>query len=107
MAEKKEKKIGPKARAEMTNEEPKTKKTEKKSEKPQHKTTVIEHHGRGKGHTVRHSPGTPQEESYAAPDLNAVSAGLQQNVGESDQGDQEAPPQVPPQAPPTAPPPQM
>jgi hypothetical protein len=92
MAEKakEKKKVGPKASAEMTKEEPKSKaapKSEKMDDKSKdapkrHRITHIEHHPGG-GHTVRHSPGEKNEVSYAAPDLNAVGAGMQQNVGEA------------------------
>lgn len=98
MAEKKEKKVGPKTHAAMTTEEPKNKKTEKKSEK-HHRMTHIESHGKDRGFTVRHSPGEEDEVSYAAPDLNSVNAGLQQNLGETSE-----PEMAPPS--PTAPPPQ-
>jgi hypothetical protein len=64
----------------------------KKEEKPaakeevQHKVTKVEHHfgsdGKPKGHTVRHSPDTPDEVSYAAPDLDGVHDGLEEHLGE-------------------------
>lgn len=97
MAEEKEKKpakVGPKATAAMTKDEPKKEKPakapEKKSEKKDSKkkkkhkfgVTHIEHHTDG-SHTVRHVPEDGgQEMSYASPDLNGVKAGLDQNLGE-------------------------
>lgn len=91
--EKKVAKVGPKATAAMTKDEPKEKPAkapEKKSEKKDSKkkkkhgfgATHIEHHTDG-SHTVRHVPEDGgQEVSYAAPDLNGVKAGLDQNLGE-------------------------
>lgn len=88
----KEKKIGPKAKAALTKDEPK--KSEHKSEgKKHHRMTHLESHGKGRGFTVRHSPGEKDEVSYAAPDLNSVNAGLQQNLGET--AEPEAPPAQP------------
>src|SRR5579863_10345296 len=59
-------------------------KSEAKSSKgkKKHKHTMIEHHDDG-SHTVRHAPvGGGDEVSYAAPDLDAVKAGLDKNVGD-------------------------
>lgn len=96
--DKKEKKVGPKTHAAMTKDEPKEKKSDtsgkKDGGKVRHKITHIEHHGPGKGHTVRHSPGEAQEVSYAAPDLNSVNAGMQQNVSDVEDTNQ-APPAAP------------
>lgn len=122
MAEEKEKKpakVGPKATAAMTKDEPKKEKPakapEKKSEKKDSKkkkkhkfgVTHIEHHTDG-SHTVRHVPEDGgQEMSYASPDLNGVKAGLDQNLGEpeGDEGTPAAAPAPAPAAP--APNPQM
>lgn len=97
MAEDKAKKVSPKSV--MTKEKPAAKKESEKKDgkekhgKHKHKTTLVEHHGAGGGHTVRHSPGDKENEvSYAAPDLATVNAGMQQNVGdEAPQGAEPAP----------------
>jgi hypothetical protein len=63
----------------------------KETEKPKakegvrHKTTKVEHHfdsdGKSKGHTVRHSPDTPEEVSYTSPDLDGVHDGMEEHLG--------------------------
>lgn len=79
------------AEAAEEKSEPKDSKKEEKSEKKpagkhRHKTTMIEHHANG-SHTVRHIPhpsqdGSPtQEISYAAPDMDALHAGMDENLG--------------------------
>jgi hypothetical protein len=56
--------------------------THKDKKKKHYKETRIEHHHDG-SHTVRHTPadGDGDELSYAAPDMAAVHAGLDNNVG--------------------------
>lgn len=95
----------------MTKDEPKkpvAKDSSGKSEKSAGKKkkthkfhhTMVEHHSDG-SHTVRHVPeGGGQEVSYAAPDLNGVTAGLQQNLGG---GQAEPPASAPTPAPAPAP----
>lgn len=80
---KKEKESGSKESKEK--KEPSAKK-ESKGKKVQHKHTHIEHHydanGKPTGHTVRHTPVEGgQEVSYAAPDLDGVHDGLEENIG--------------------------
>jgi hypothetical protein len=62
------------------------KEPEKTKKKLKHKKTVIESHfgsdGQSKGHTVRHSPDSPEEVSYTAADLNGVKDGLEEHLGE-------------------------
>lgn len=100
--EKKVAKVGPKATAAMTKDEPKEKSAkapEKKSEKKDSKkkkkhgfsATHIEHHDDGSD-TVRHIPEDGGKEvSYATPDLNGTVSGLNQNLG----GAEEAPVEPP------------
>lgn len=48
--------------------------------------TTIDHHTDGKSHTVKHMPaGGGQVESYSAADLAGVHAGLDKNLGETDE----------------------
>lgn len=76
-----------------------TKSDKKHSGKHRHKMTHIEHHADG-SHTVRHEPmpnddGSPNPQvSYAAPDMNALHAGLDQNLG----AEGAPPPAAPPPA---------
>jgi hypothetical protein len=60
---------------------------EKPKKKKQHKKTVIESHfdseGKPKGHTIRHSPDSPDEVSYTAADLDGVKNGLQEHLGDA------------------------
>src|SRR5579859_4150278 len=107
--EKKEKKtkVGPKAAAAMTKDEPKKEtpakepakksaKSDKKKKKHGFAATHIEHHTDG-SHTVRHVPDDGgQETSYASPDLNGVKAGLDQNLGGGEAAGGAEPPVEPP-----------
>lgn len=58
----------------------------KEPEKPwvgkpvKHKRTTIDSHTNG-SHTVKHSPDTPEEVSYAAPDMDSLMGGLKENLG--------------------------
>jgi hypothetical protein len=62
-----------------------------KNKKINHKKTVVEHHfnadGQSKGHTIRHSPDTPDEVSYTAANLDGVNSGMKEHIG--DAGDEE------------------
>jgi hypothetical protein len=67
---------------------PEAKKSDKIGQKKKHKHTNIEHHDDG-SHTVRHTPvGGGEETSYAAPDLDAVHDGLEQHVGNPNDGEE-------------------
>lgn len=79
---KKEEKAPPSPIDLLSGEEKKEPK--KSGKKHKHKITHIESHTHG-GHTVRHSPGTPEEVSYSAPDLDAVHDGLEEHLGEPNQ----------------------
>lgn len=86
---------------EAAEEKAEPKKSEKKSDKKSDKKksgkghfhkTEIEHHKNG-SHTVRHIPhpstdGTPMEDtSYAAPDMDALHSGMEENLGEPAPGE--------------------
>jgi len=63
-----------------------------KKKKHRMKSTHIDHHPDG-SHTVRHTPMEGGEEvSYAKPDLDGVHDGLEEHVGEPNEGEEQAEP---------------
>lgn len=79
MKKKKEEEAPPSPVLDMLGGEKKS--VKKPGKKHRHKRTIIDHHSNG-SHTVRHSPDTPEEVSYAAPDLDGVHDGMEEHVGE-------------------------
>lgn len=74
--------------AEKTETKPAAKKEEKKKTRYRH--THIEHHSDG-SHTVRHVPTEGGEEmSYSKPDLDGVHDGLEEHVGDANEGEEMA-----------------
>ena len=75
------------------------------SKKKKHRHTHIEHHydakGNDAGHTVRHS-GDGEEVSYSKPDFDGVHDGLEEHVGNPNEGEEMAEPVAEAQAEPQA-----
>ena len=67
-----------------------SKSKDSKKKKARMKHTHIEHHADG-SHTIRHTPMEGGEEvSYSKPDLDGVHDGLEEHVGEPNEGEEQA-----------------
>lgn len=58
-----------------------------KKSKRKHRQTIIDHHTDGKTHTARHIPADGGEEISYAGDLDAMHDGLEEHLGEPNEGE--------------------